>query len=215
MESILYFTFENAVVFTSDTPAVSLVEVNPSELSVSAGQDVQLNAKVTTTGFANKAVQWSVEEDNETDPDKKATVDLNGKVHIPSGHSANNPEGTAGVYTVTVETALAEGDSVVIAGKTYNYDAGATTATAQATQIQSLFTSDTIYSVTRSSAILTFTEKTGKYGTGAPVVDDSDLTTGVVEVDIDTPGQAPSDLVIRATSVFDDTKYGEASITVL
>lgn len=81
--------FKQAVVFTTDTPAVTAVAVNPSEVSASAGLDVQLQAVVETTGFANKAVTWAITQDPETDSAKKATVDLNGKVHIPAGHIAS------------------------------------------------------------------------------------------------------------------------------
>lgn len=83
--------FKQAVVFTLENPGVTGVAVNPSEVSASAGLDVQLQAVVTTTGFANKAVTWSITQDPETDPAKKATVDLNGKVHIPAGHVASTP----------------------------------------------------------------------------------------------------------------------------
>lgn len=81
--------FKQAVVFTTDTPDVTTVAVNPSKASASAGLDVQLQAVVTTKGFANKAVTWTITQDPETDPAKKATVDLTGKVHIPAGHIAN------------------------------------------------------------------------------------------------------------------------------
>lgn len=79
------------------------VTVNPSTVSASAGLDVQLQAVVTTTGFANKAVTWSISQDPETDPTKKATVDLTGKVHIPAGHiaSTNNQENTLIKVTAT------------------------------------------------------------------------------------------------------------------
>lgn len=95
--------FKGAVVFTTDTPAVTSVTVNPSEVSASAGLDVQLQAVVATTGFANKAVTWSITQDPETDPAKKATVDLTGKVHIPAGHiaSTNNQENTLIKVTAT------------------------------------------------------------------------------------------------------------------
>lgn len=88
--------FRQAVVFTIDTPAVTSVTVNPTEVSASAGLDVQLQAVVATTGFANKAVTWRITQDPETDASKKATVDLNGKVHIPAGHiaSTNNEDNT-------------------------------------------------------------------------------------------------------------------------
>ena len=95
--------FKGAVVFTIDTPAVTSVTVNPSAVSASAGLDVQLQAVVATTGFANKAVTWSITQDPETDPAKKATVDLAGKVHIPAGHKAstNNQENTLIKVTAT------------------------------------------------------------------------------------------------------------------
>ena len=74
--------FEQAVVFTSDTPTVNSVTVSPSESSVSAGLSIQLQAVVDTDGFANKAVQWSVEKaDGEV---TKVSVDANGLVMIPS-----------------------------------------------------------------------------------------------------------------------------------
>ena len=81
--------FKQAVVFTTDTPSVTSVKVNPQEVSVSAGVPVQLTAVVETTGFANKAVTWAITQDPETDASKKATVDLTGKVNIPAGHIAS------------------------------------------------------------------------------------------------------------------------------
>lgn len=54
--------FKQAVVFTKDvTPAVSSVTVSPSTAVVTQGQSLQLSAAVVTTGFANKAVTWTVE----------------------------------------------------------------------------------------------------------------------------------------------------------
>lgn len=74
--------FEQGAVFTSETPAVNSVTVSPNESSVSAGLSIQLQAVVDTNGFANKAVQWSVEKaDGEI---TKVSVDANGLVMIPS-----------------------------------------------------------------------------------------------------------------------------------
>ena len=88
--------FKDAVVFTTARPMVQLLKLNPVQSAVTAGLDVQLQAVVKTIGFANKAVTWSISQDPETDPSKKATVDLNGKVHIPAGHvaSKSNEENT-------------------------------------------------------------------------------------------------------------------------
>lgn len=74
--------FENGVVFTTDTPAVTSVAVSPNESSVSAGLTVQLNATVVTQGFANKSVTWSVTQ--ATGEITKVTVDQNGLVSIPA-----------------------------------------------------------------------------------------------------------------------------------
>ena len=95
--------FKNAVVFTTDTPTVESVTVSPQQSTVSAGLDVQLSALVETKGFANKSVTWSITQYLETEPAKKATIDLNGKVHIPAGHvaSTKNQENTLIKVTAT------------------------------------------------------------------------------------------------------------------
>lgn len=79
--------FENAIVFTTDTPAVTSITINPSESSVSAGQSLQLTATVATTGFANKAVQWLVVKAPGESATNKVTVDANGKVYIPADYT--------------------------------------------------------------------------------------------------------------------------------
>ena len=71
--------FENACVFTPDAGAVSSIALSPATSTVSAGLTVQITATVTTTGFVNKAVTYSV---NDT---TKATVSIDGLVTIKSG----------------------------------------------------------------------------------------------------------------------------------
>ena len=73
--------FEQATVYTPTAGTVTAVSVSPQSSTVSAGGQVQLTAKVTTTGFVNKAVKWSVTKGSEGG----ATVDQNGLVKIPSG----------------------------------------------------------------------------------------------------------------------------------
>lgn len=96
--------FAQGVVFTEDVaPSVTSVTLNPTEMSVSAGQTVQLTPTVETTGFANKAVVYSITQDPETTEANKATVDINGKVTIPSDHVATteNNEKTTVIVTAT------------------------------------------------------------------------------------------------------------------
>lgn len=113
--------------------------------------------------------------------------------------------GTAGVYTLTVSTALASGDKIKItAGSTgeveYAYDSGATTASAQATAIAALFASDKIFTVAADSSAVTFTQKTKGFGS-APVVDTTDSTTGAASVATTTSGAAPTYAKVYTTYV--------------
>ena len=206
--------FKQAVVFTKDvTPAVSAVTVSPSTASVSVGQSLQLTASVTTAGFANKAVQWSIAHDGETREGRKATIDNNGLLKIPSGHVYGN--GTQGVYTVTISTALATTDTVVIDGVEYTPDAEADSATKQATAIKNLFSDSTKWTVTSASGVITFTEKAGMYGVGAPVVDKSQVITGVIAEATTTAGVPSGAVTVRATSIYNTAVSGTSAITVV
>lgn len=94
--------YAQSVVFTEDvTPAVNSVTVSPEKMSISAGNSVKLSSVVATTGFANKGVTYSITQDPETDPTKKATVDLNGKVTIPAGHMVTTPNKNTETIVVT------------------------------------------------------------------------------------------------------------------
>lgn len=210
--------FKQAVVFTKDVaPNVSSVTVSPSSASVSAGQNLQLSATVATTGFANKAVQWSIDHDGETRADKKATIDNNGLLRIPAGHVYGN--GTQGTYTVTISTAMATTDTVVIAGVEYSPTAEDDTAAKQATAIAALFTSNDFYTVTVGTSSnanrLTFVEKSGYYGIGKPSVDTSDVVTGVFTEATTTPGVPSGAVTVKATSIYKNSVSGTASITVV
>lgn len=210
--------FQQAVVFTKDvTPAVSSVTVSPSSASVSAGQNLQLSASVATAGFANKAVQWSIDHDGETREGKKATIDNNGLLRIPAGHVYGN--GTQGTYTVTISTAMATSDTVVIAGVEYSPSAEDDTAAKQATAIAALFASNDYYTVSVGTSgnanKLTFVEKSGYYGIGKPSVDTSDVVTGVFTEATTTQGVPSGAVTVKATSIYNSSVSGTASITVV
>ena len=210
--------FKQAVVFTKDVaPAVSAVTVSPSTASVSAGQNLQLTASVTTAGFANKAVQWSIAHDGETRTDKKATIDNNGLLHIPAGHVYGN--GTQGTYTITISTAMATTDTVVIAGVEYTPEAADDTAAKQAAALATLFASNTFYTVTQGTSgnanKLTFVEKSGYYGIGKPSVDTSDVVTGAFTEATTTQGVPSGDVTVKATSIYNTSVNGTSAITVV
>lgn len=83
--------FENGAVFTSETPAVNTVTVSPATATVSKGQSLQLTAVTDTTGFANKAILWSVDS---TSKGQKVTISNTGKLFVPTDVS--------GLETITV-----------------------------------------------------------------------------------------------------------------
>lgn len=102
--------FENAIVFTSDTPAVSSVTVSPATATISAGMDIKLSATVATTGFANKAVQWTIDDADGEQEGHPVVVDVDGTLHVPVDY----------VGSVTAEGATTYNDIVVRATSIYD-----------------------------------------------------------------------------------------------
>lgn len=202
--------FEQATVFTLEDASVDSISVSPSTATITKGQELKLSASVETEGFGNKAVAWEI---NSQAKKSGATIDSTGLLKVPSNYTTES--GTQGVYTLTISTALATTDVLVIDGLEYSPEAGDDTATKQATAIKNAFSTSTEYTVTSSSGVVTFTEKSGYYGTGAPVVDDSEVETGEVAEATTTEGKESSTpIVVTATSILDKTKNASARITV-
>ena len=74
--------FENGAVFTQDAISVTSVTVSPATATVTKGQDLKLSATVVTTGFANKAVTWSIASSVEGMDKVKITEE--GVLKVPS-----------------------------------------------------------------------------------------------------------------------------------
>ena len=73
--------FKQAVVFTTQSVAITSVTVSPATATVTAGQNLQMSASVVTTGFANKAVVWSVDS---TSAGLGVTITQNGLLKVPA-----------------------------------------------------------------------------------------------------------------------------------
>lgn len=95
--------FKQAVVFTTDTIGVTSVTVSPATATVTAGQDLQMSAAVVTTGFANKAVIWSVDD---TSAGLGVSITQNGLLKVPA-----DVESTIGSETEITVTATSVYDS--------------------------------------------------------------------------------------------------------
>lgn len=86
---------------------------------------------------------------------------------------------SAGVYTITVGGTVASGDKITVEGVEVTLDAtSGASAEAAATALKSALAADddvsAAYSMSRSGAVITCTEKSGKYGYGAP---DAEITS--------------------------------------
>ena len=113
---------------------------------------------------------------------------------------------------------MATTDTVVIDGVEYTPAAADDTGAEQATAIAALFSDNAKYTVTVGTSSnadrLSFVEKSGYYGIGAPVVDKTDVATGVLTESVGTQGVMPSGVWVKATSVYDKTVSAIAKITV-
>lgn len=99
-----------------------------------------------------------------------AMATLNGRlVLIDDSMPVDEKEVTAGVYEITLSGTWVADDEISVAGVDYTVVSGSTSATAIATAIAGAYDGDE-YTVTASSGKLTFTENTGFYGYGAPVI---------------------------------------------
>ena len=77
--------FEQACVFTKDVaPNVSAIAVTPETATVYPGTMLQMSAAVTATGFANKAVTWSVVDSTTSAAVTGVSIDNNGLLTIGS-----------------------------------------------------------------------------------------------------------------------------------
>ena len=100
--------YENAICFTQTAQSVTSVTVSPSTATVSKDQELQLSAAVVTTGFANKAVYWTVDSTAYADG---VRISDDGRLIVPSDATVQSVTVTAtsiydntksGTATITV-----------------------------------------------------------------------------------------------------------------
>lgn len=93
--------FKQAVVFTTESVGVTSVTVSPATASLASGQvgKLTLTATVVTTGFANKAVVWTVDDSSAEDG---VVITQDGELTVPADVSAGSITVTAtSVYDKT------------------------------------------------------------------------------------------------------------------
>lgn len=78
--------FSNAILFTTNTPAITSVTVSPSTATVVKGNSSQFTATVVNTGFAPKEVIWTVEGG----ADAGTVISDNGLLSVSSNETATS-----------------------------------------------------------------------------------------------------------------------------
>ena len=197
--------FKQAVVFTLDSIGVTSVAISPSTASVFAGQDIDLKATVTTTGFANKGVIWSVDE---TSAAAGVTINQYGKLHIPSTVTANS-EITVTAKAVynqsvynTATITVASSTQPSITSVTVSAAGSATSIAASAT----LQMSATVVRTGNASQSVVWSLDAAALADGFTI-----SATGLVTAPAEP---TVAKVTVTATSVFDDTKDDDYDLTV-
>lgn len=91
--------FANCILFTTDTVAVTSIDVTPATASLLAGQSLQFTANVSATGGADKSVDWSVAGAQSSD----TAIDSNGLLKLGVNETGPTLTVTAtSVYTTGV-----------------------------------------------------------------------------------------------------------------
>ena len=208
--------FEQAIVFTSNAQAISSVQVSPSTATVTKGQELKFNAIVNASGFANKAVAWSI---NEVAQQAGANIREDGILRVPSDYTSTG-SGTAGVFTINIDTILETGDVITVNGVSYTVSAEDDTKAKQITAMKTALNDAKVtnyFSIGGTSTTTTLTQKSGYYGQADPVFTftPGENSDGEASIEETTPGVIPnSTIVVTATSIYDKTKSGIATITV-
>lgn len=206
--------FEQCLCFTKEASGVTSVSVNPSTATVSKGQSLNLKATVATDGITNKSVYWDI---NKVASDNGATIDQTGELKVPENFPTSGT-GTAGVYTINVATALATADKITVNGVDYTVSAEDDTAAKQGAALRSALNTAAItdyYAISGSGANCILTEKTGLYGQVGEPTFAVETTNGVATITETTPGVIPdATIIVTAVSIYDNSKFGTAKITV-
>lgn len=200
--------FKNGVVLSKVNPSVTSVAVSPSEATVSQGSELQLSAVVTTTGFANKAVKWTVESASGESSTNKVTVSIDGLVKVPSDYDTSDTITirATSIYDTTkyAEATITVASSTLpsITSVTVSAAGSATTIAASAT----LQMSATVVKTGNASEAVTWSLDTAAASDGF-TISGTGLLTAPSSVTVE-------EVTVTATSVFDTTKKGTKKLTI-
>ena len=195
--------FKNGVVISQDQPAVTSVTVSPSAATLAQGSELQMSATVTTTGFANKAVVWSVGTatgvsiDEKTGLLKATSSASTGDVTVTATSVFDGT--TTGTATITIgSTTLPSITSVTVSA------AGSATTITKGSTLQ---LSATVVRTGTASQVVTWALDAAAVADGF-TISSSGLITAPADATVES-------ITATATSVFDDTKSDDIELSVV
>jgi len=132
---------------------------------------------------------------------------------VPKARTADT---SAGVYTITIGGTVANGDKITVEGVEVTLDAtSGASAAAAATAVKSAIDANAafaaVYSTSRSDAVITCTERSGKYGYGAP---DASITSTAGTIAVATTTAPAGGYMQYATYLFAEGAFRYASAPV-
>ena len=162
-----------------------------------------MTSVVTTTGFANKSVIWSVDT---TSAAAGVKINQNGELSIPSTVAANT-EITVTAKSVADSTKTATATITVASSVLPSITSVTVTAAGSATSINkgaTLQLSATVVKTGNASTGVTWTLDSGATGF---TVSSNGLVTAPAETSVES-------ITVTATSIFDTTKSDDITLTV-
>ena len=177
--------FVPAIMFTVGGDSTTIDEVEQTVTGITITPDTQ---NVDAGDELELTIMLAGSLDPNTDPFVKVAPDA---ATYDTSVIRGATDGTAGVYTLTIGGTWAASETIKVNNNTITVTEGETNAEI-ASAIATAFGSDNTYNVSATNSVVTFTEKSGKYGTGAPTVTKT-TTSGTAVVATTTAGVAPSD----------------------
>lgn len=187
--------FVPAIMFTvgGETTTITTIEQTVTGMTVSADDTITANPgaqvplTVALTGNVNPSVPYITLAPN------AATYETS--VVRPG------TAGTAGVYKLAIGGTWLADEVIKVGATTVTLDSGdVASTTTVAAAVATALASDTTYTVTSSGANVTFTEKSGKYGTGAPTVTKTSTSGTVAVTTTTTPVVPVSDAAVNSVT---------------
>jgi hypothetical protein len=183
------------------TPEVHTIKVTPTIVSVQKGNTEQFTATVTAIGGADESVIWSVSGQNHVN----TVIGSSGLLIVDAGETSTtiivtatsnfNPSiyGTATV-TITEIPIISEVISVKVTPETAEVKKGEAKNFSAEVQVTGAATQDVVWSVEGQLSAYTSIDIVGR-----------------LSVSFD---ESATNITVKATSVFDSTKFGTAAITI-